>query len=182
MKRNIKGVKKFLGLKGRKKTQLLLAWWPKDQKPWVHVQGNFIVYHTHPHWDVSDFDGGYLLEELTVSYLTLMGANNKKNYSKKFLDRCPISKKMKTELILSRPLAVVLGRILPEVGLKRKHFTLEKEWNLHPWVQTYSKLLFPTVQRLQKKRDGIQGLFITQAASACRDLMVLKDYFKAFNL
>lgn len=182
LKTLIKKAKKFFYGKKKIKFDLKMhfVWWPKTEEPIVEIRGNHLLLRFHP---VAHLGKLYLDDILVFGILALshgQEVNQKENLTKVFNQGCQLPKDFPALDIIELPLATAWGKILFTKNQNKKAFSLYKKWSIHPWVNLYSKMLFPLVEEAAKRKEGLSGGFIRAAAGICDEMKAVQSLLTSF--
>jgi hypothetical protein len=157
--------------KSLKKINVYFTWWPTNSEVEIDQIGNNIIIRQNPITLTEPPSASLIAPKIMAIISGLQPNQQKLNISSQFLAICNPSSTIPLDIILERPLSAVFGAILFRLKENKKEWNISNEWDSHPWVNTYARLIYPLVEQSIKGREGLAGGFISSAGKICSDLI-----------
>ena len=162
----------FYKVKGEVSFLVLYFWWPPLQRTAQTPSGNVILAMYNPVTQLksAEEDVDILSHEVVHVISARQPFEQKQILTKMFLEKCEAGKKLRRLQILEEPLAVAIGQLLFKKNTLQKDFGYSSNLYNDPWINTFSRLVFPVLEEeLYSNRDITKG-FIEKSGKVCRDL------------
>ena len=131
----------------------------------------FLVFKKNPSKQLCHGDTDIVFHEIVHTISTRQNILQKQAITKQFLGKCPIQDKLQRLKILEEPMAVALGQILYLETYQPDKLKLEDQLYRDPWVNSFSKLIFPVLKTEITMGHKITDGVVWKMAKICLELV-----------
>jgi len=171
--RVIKKLQRFLKLPSRQHYPIYLIWGQQGKAAEVRFNEGSLFLFYNPVTQAQEVNLPGVMAPLAEWMVVQMEVAKKSTYSQQFKKFCALGPKVKWVHQIQRPIAVVWGKMTFAYERDRKKFDSMAQWSSHPWVNTFSKLLYPLTVKTVKDRQDIGGDYLYRAGQLCGEVAAL---------
>jgi len=163
-------VREYYGVAGEVNYEVLHVWWPIQKRTLATPAGQYLLMYFNPesHKDLMDQD--VVFHEIVHTISMKQSLEQKQAFTKIFLEKCPVSPKLKKTVILEEPLAVAIGQVLFMEKFFPADFHYEQSLYNNPWISTFGRLITPVIREDFKRKKKMDETTISSLANICAEL------------
>jgi hypothetical protein len=165
----VNGLASYYGVSSLPSFTVLYVWWPPISHTTAHNRGSVLLLQYNPtrHRDALAKDLDIPVHEVVHYLSTHQSEEQKRALAHAFLDSCAPPPGLHPEQLLEEPLAVVHQKLFINLVAPEK-LSFSRPWyGGHPWVDPFSKLIYPVVQRSHEAGGKLDEALMSELGRLC---------------